>query len=217
MCPSPPRPMSPLFWPLPECQCRSGEYEVMPAQSSGATPARSRPLGTLNTYFSPHTTVVEFPPYVTPPRILSSPWYVSVKPFSQYCSSPALQAEHCRQESTIQPTAAMSPALNFVTALPTFVTRPTISCPGTTGYTVGITSFHSLRTWCKSEWQTPQKSISICTSCGRGSRRGMLNFANPEAALCAANAPAVKVWGFPEVVSFAVCLAASLISVFLQT
>ena len=64
----------------------------------------------------------------------------------------------------MQPTAAMSPALNFVTVLPTLVTRPTISWPGTTGYTVGITSFHSLRTWCKSEWHTPQKSISICTS-----------------------------------------------------
>src|SRR5580765_8023318 len=136
--------------------------------------------------------------------------------FSQYCSSPDLQLEQMRQESTIQPTAAMSPSLNFFTALPTFVTRPTISWPGTQGYTVGITSFHSLRTWCKSEWHTPQNRISICTSCARGSRRGMLNFANPEVGLCAAKAPAVKVCGFPKVVCFAVCCAASLISVFLQ-
>src|SRR5258708_35927233 len=107
MCPSPPRPTTPTFCPLPTFQCRSGEYVVMPAQSSGATPARSRPLGTFNTYFSSTTIAVEYPPYVTPPRILSSPLYVSVKPFSQYCSSPALQAEHCRQESTIHPTAAM--------------------------------------------------------------------------------------------------------------
>src|SRR5258708_20928625 len=170
----------------------------------GARPARSRPLGTLNTYFSSTTIAVEYPPYVTPPRILSSPLYVSVKPFSQYCSSPALQAEHCRQESTIHPTAAMSPALNFVTTLPTFVTRPTISSPGTTGYTVGITSFHSLRTWCKSEWHTPQKNISICTSCGRGSRRRMLSRAKPDIGLPAANASAAKVFRFPQVDSFAV-------------
>jgi hypothetical protein len=45
----------------------------------------------------------------------------------------------------------------------------------------------------------------------------MLNFANPEVGLCAANAPAVKVWGFPEVASFAVCRPASLILLFLQT
>ncbi len=51
----------------------------------------------------------------------------------------------------MQPTAAMSPSLTFFTALPTFTTRPTISWPGTQGYTVGITAFHSSRTWCKSE------------------------------------------------------------------
>ncbi len=34
----------------------------------------------------------------------------------------------------MQPTAARSPALNFVTSSPTAVTRPTISWPGTQGY-----------------------------------------------------------------------------------
>ena len=33
----------------------------------------------------------------------------------------------------MQPTATMSPSLNFVTAEPVEVTRPTISWPGTTG------------------------------------------------------------------------------------
>ena len=33
----------------------------------------------------------------------------------------------------MQPTAARSPGLNFVTAEPTLVTRPTISWPGTQG------------------------------------------------------------------------------------
>src|SRR5271154_7583735 len=70
----------------------------------------------------------------------------------------------------MQPTAARSPSLNFLTAEPTFVTRPTISCPGTQGYTVGITPLHSSRTWCRSEWQMPQYKISICTSCSVGSR-----------------------------------------------
>src|SRR5579859_2300158 len=116
-------------------------------------------------------------------------------PVSQYCSSPALQAGHTRSESTMQPTAAMSPGLNLVTALPTFVTRPTISCPGTHGYTVGITSFHSLRTVCRSEWHTPQNNTSICTSCGRGERRWMLCSDSGELWLCAANALAGKLAG----------------------
>jgi hypothetical protein len=54
-------------------------------------------------------------------------------------------------ESTMQPTAARSPALNLVTAELTLVTRPTISWPGTQGYTVGMTPLHSLRTWWRSE------------------------------------------------------------------
>src|SRR6202522_4775943 len=77
---------------------------------------------------------------------------------------PALHSGQVRSESTMQPTAASSPALNFVMADPTFVTRPTISCPGTQGYTVGITPLHSSRTWWRSEWQIPQNKISICTS-----------------------------------------------------
>src|ERR1043166_817754 len=115
--------------------------------------------------------------------------------FSQYCSSPALQLEHTRQESTIQPTAAMSPSLNFFTAVPTFVTRPTISWPGTHGYTVGITAFHSLRTWCRSEWHTPQNRISSCTSCGRGARRAIACAAKAPVGLGAAKALAGNVVG----------------------
>src|ERR1700756_3152851 len=115
--------------------------------------------------------------------------------FSQYCSSPALQLAQTRQESTMQPTAAMSPSLNFLTSRPTFTTRPTISWPGTHGYTVGITSLHSLRTWCKSEWQTPQKRISICTSCGRGDRRWIVCFASGDLGSWAANDFAGKIMG----------------------
>src|SRR5271154_7075649 len=74
----------------------------------------------------------------------------------------------------MQPTAARSPALNFLTPEPTFVTRPTISCPGTQGYAVGITPLHSLRTWWRSEWQMPQNRISICTSFSAGSRLWMV-------------------------------------------
>lgn len=46
--------------------------------------------------------------------------------------------------------------------------RPTISCPGTQGNCVPA---HSDRTWCKSEWQMPQKAISIWTSWAAGARR----------------------------------------------
>src|SRR5271169_2443950 len=85
----------------------------------------------------------------------------------------------------MQPTAARSPCLNFLTAEPTIVTRPTISCPGTQGYTVGITPLHSLRTWCRSEWQMPQNRISICTSFSVGSRRGIVADARGDVALAA--------------------------------
>jgi len=49
MCPSPPRPTTPTFCPLPTFQWRNGEYVVMPAQSSGATAGRSRLFGTFST------------------------------------------------------------------------------------------------------------------------------------------------------------------------
>ena len=40
-------------------------------------------------------------------------------PFSQYCSRLSAQLAQSRHESTRQPTAARSPALNFLTPLPT--------------------------------------------------------------------------------------------------
>jgi hypothetical protein len=79
----------------------------------------------------------------------------------QNCSRPSLQFSQVRQESTMQPTPARSPSLNFLTCAPTFTTRPTISWPGTHGYVVPC---HSLRAMWTSVWQTPQKRISICTS-----------------------------------------------------
>ena len=51
----------------------------------------------------------------------------------QYCSQPALQLGHSRQESTKQPTPTRSPTLYFVTSDPTSVTTPAISWPGTIG------------------------------------------------------------------------------------
>ncbi len=68
----------------------------------------------------------------------------------------------------MHPTAAKSPALKPATSPPVRTTRPTISWPGTMGYSVVP---HSLWAWCRSEWQTPQYRISIWTSCGPGSRR----------------------------------------------
>src|SRR5436190_6604637 len=80
-------------------------------------------------------------------------------------------------ESTMQPTAARSPTLKPVTEAPTFVTRPAISWPGTHGYTV---PGHSLRAACRSEWQMPQKRMSIWTSRGPGSRRSRSKGRNRE-------------------------------------
>jgi hypothetical protein len=39
--------------------------------------------------------------------------------------------------------------------------------------------------WWRSEWQMPQKRISICTSCSFGSRRGILVEASGDVALVA--------------------------------
>jgi len=47
---------------------------------------------------------------------------------------PAWHSAQVLSESTMQPTAATSPGLNFVTAEPTLVTRPTISWPGTQAF-----------------------------------------------------------------------------------
>src|SRR6267143_695620 len=69
----------------------------------------------------------------------------------------------------------MSPALNLLTCLPTCLTRPTISCPGTIGKRAGRAPLHSSRTWWMSEWQIPQKRISMSTSFGPGSRRSMVS------------------------------------------
>src|SRR5262245_47669607 len=119
MCPSPPSPTTPTFCPLPTFQCRSGEYVVIPAQSSGAVPARFASFRSFSTNASSTTMRSEYPPYVTPPEFLSWPLHVNVGNFSQYCSSPRLHGSHCRHESTIHPTAAKSPSLNFFTFAPT--------------------------------------------------------------------------------------------------
>src|SRR5262249_23913143 len=103
-------------------------------------------------------------------------------------------------------TAAIWPSWNFLTSLPILVTRPTISWPGTHGYTVGITSFHSLSAWCKSEWHTPQYKISSCTSPGRGARRLIVCAANRPVGLGAANAFAGNVVGEVRAASLMGCL-----------
>src|SRR6266536_6667631 len=105
----------------------------MPAHRSGAVAAKSSPGGTRSTNASSTTIWVEYPPYVRPPRCLSSPLYVNVGKDRQYCSNPAWQFSQVRHESTMHPTALRSPGLNLVTRDPTRVTRPTISWPGTQG------------------------------------------------------------------------------------
>ena len=100
--------------------------------------------------------------------------------FGQLFSSPLRHHSHSRQESTRHPTPARSPTLNVVTSEPTSVTRPMISCPGTSGKSMGP---HSSRTVWMSEWQIPANSISMRMSSGRRSRRSMVPFSSgaPEA------------------------------------
>src|SRR5262249_60371889 len=95
-------------------------------------------------------------PGVGPPEGLSGQREVKTEPVRQNCSRPRVQLAQVRQESTMHPTAAVSPTLKRRTLLPTRVTRPRISCPGTIGYCVMP---HSLRAKWMSEWQTPQNRM----------------------------------------------------------
>ena len=65
-------------------------------------------------------------------------------------AAPAKHALHFLQESTMQPTPMWSPSENFVTALPTAITTPASSWPGTHGYLVPITAFMWLAEMCRS-------------------------------------------------------------------
>lgn len=85
----------------------------------------------------------------------------------------------------MHPTATVWPTLKRETLAPTAVTRPTISCPGTHGYTVKP---HSLRAKCRSLWHTPQNKTSSATSVGPGSRRWMESGPSGEVAAGAAYA-----------------------------
>ena len=59
----------PTFLPGPTFQCRSGEYVVMPAHSSGAVAARSSLSETRSVNDSLTVIRSEYPPNVEPPRI----------------------------------------------------------------------------------------------------------------------------------------------------
>ncbi len=73
MCPSPPSPTMPTFFPWVAPHLRSGEYVVIPAHSSGAACAGSRFAGTLSVNASSQTMLSEYPPKVMPPECLSGP------------------------------------------------------------------------------------------------------------------------------------------------
>ena len=59
MCPRPPNPATATLSPFWTWAARKGEYVVIPAQSSGATFARSAPWGTLMANFSETTRLFE--------------------------------------------------------------------------------------------------------------------------------------------------------------
>ena len=66
---------------------------------------------------------------------LGSPAYVWTW-VGQNISSPLSQYRQSLQLSTMQPTPTLSPTFTFVTFLPTWVTTPASSWPGTHGYFV---------------------------------------------------------------------------------
>ena len=92
----------------------------MPAQSSGAAPARSRFAGHLQ-----HEALGRPRPGWSSRRRSASSGPSRCRcrsraaPFSQNCSRSSSQASQARHESTMQPTPARSPTLNFVTLAPT--------------------------------------------------------------------------------------------------
>src|SRR5581483_7117240 len=104
----------------------------MPAHSSGAACVISSESGIWSTKCS-GATIIEYPPLVILPSTGSVDPYVQIVSWKQLFSNPRLHASHSPQLFTIQPTPARSPGLKSVTLLPTRVTTPTISCPGTQG------------------------------------------------------------------------------------
>ena len=133
MWPSPPRPTMPTRWPGPTSQCRSGEYVVMPAQSSGADRrGRACPTPAART--------------ARPPRSGSS----TRRRSSARCGFGAVVGQGEGVLAVLLQTLAavgavaagihhaadagqVAGGLNPFTSSPTSVTRPTISCPGTIG------------------------------------------------------------------------------------
>ena len=84
-------------------------------------------------------------------------------PASQYCSSFEAQYLQAKHESTMHPTPTTSPIAKPLDAafLPTSVTVPMSSCPGTIGYRVFPKSFIAK---CRSVWHIPQYAKSKLTS-----------------------------------------------------
>lgn len=76
----------------------------------------------------------------------------------------------------MQPMPTRSPTWWRVTAEPVSVTRPTISCPDTSGLTGSGPKEPSTKFM--SEWQIPQYRMSIWTSWGPTSRRSMVTGAS---------------------------------------
>ena len=93
----------------------------------------------------------------------------------------------------MQPTAAMSPGLKlFDVGLPPPVDPPDDLVTGHARVERWATRPTRCVPYAGSEWHTPQNRISISTSSGPASRRGMLAAASGDVGLLAANARAVN-------------------------
>ena len=125
-------------------QCRIGEYVVIPAHSSGATPARFRFGGTLSANASSTTMLSNNPRRSLPPG--ACPEVVSQGQILAELLETGL-ALRCRSIRINHAShGGKVPDLELAYRRTGPRNAPTISCPGTHGYTVGITSFHSSRT-----------------------------------------------------------------------
>jgi len=144
---------------LPTFQWRSGEYVVMPAQSSGATAARSRLAGTSARSFRPRRFALN--------TRHSHAAQVRVRTVVGECGAdlavifqPALTALTLAAGVDQAADSSQIAFLNLLTCAPPCYAADDLMA-GNSGIRGGHEASHSLRTVCRSEWQTPQYRISI--------------------------------------------------------
>ena len=143
---------------------------MIPAQSRGAAPARSRVRGNLENKFlidddAFRIAAVSNAAAELVGRVIGQSEIGAelLKPFFAGGAG-AVGVDHATDSGNVAGLEFGDRGAGCQNAADNFVA-------GYQGVDGGKDVLHSLRTWCKSEWQMPQNRISICTSFSVGSRR----------------------------------------------